>query len=121
MFSPYVLILVWIGFVALVTSRVQFQRLETVCGTKEPRYPWLFAFLVFLPIIWMAGNRTYVGDTYAYRTTFLKMPSSFAEIPAYMQGITKDKGFLSKEYMQVAKNPPNTLTLKSVDIKSFSM
>lgn len=93
MFSPYVLILVWIGFVALVTSRVQFQRLETVCGTKEPRYPWLFAFLVFLPVIWMAGNRTYVGDTYMYRTTFLKMPSSFAEIPAYMQGITKDKGF----------------------------
>lgn len=93
MFSPYVLILVWIGFVALVTSRVQFQRLETVCGTKEPRYPWLFAFLVFLPIIWMAGNRTDFGDTSVYRATFLDMPSSFAEIPAYMQGIKKDKGF----------------------------
>lgn len=38
-----------------------------------------------------------------------------------LKNLTKDKGFLSKEYMQVAKNPPNTLTLKSVDIKSFSM
>ena len=94
MFSPYVLILGWVGIVAIVTSRVQFQRLETVCGTKEPRYPWLFAFLVFLPVIWMAGNRTiYVGDTYAYRKGFMEMPSSFSEIPAYMQEITKDKGF----------------------------
>lgn len=94
MFSPYVLILLWVGFVAIVTSRIRFQRLETVCGTKEPRYPWLFAFLVFLPVIWMAGNRTiYVGDTYAYRKGFMEMPSSFSEIPAYMQGITKDKGF----------------------------
>ena len=94
MFSPYVLILLWVGFVAIVTSRIRFQRLETVCGTKEPRYPWLFAFLVFLPIIWIAGNRSSgVGDTYAYRTTFLSMPSTFSEIPAYMQGVTKDKGF----------------------------
>ena len=61
------------------------------------RYEWrakpMFAVIVFAPIIWMAATRAWIGDTYNYSQSFLNMPNSFSEIPAYVASITKDKGY----------------------------
>lgn len=99
MFSQYVLILVWVGVMAFIANSGGFQRIEIVCGKAEYRYPWLFAFIVFVPVIWMAGHRGYVGDTYAYRFSFQNMLGTLEGLPVYMASISKDKGFYIFSYL----------------------
>ena len=54
----------------------------------------LSALLIVLPFIIWGGFRTdYFGDTGAYRSTFNAIPVGFGELSAYMETITKDKGF----------------------------
>lgn len=94
--SEYILILFWIGIVAFVSKFFQYKKKETVLGYEGEveRYNWLFAFIAFLPIILMAANRSwYIGDTFAYRTSFEKMPTSIEGLQEYLAGITKDAGF----------------------------
>lgn len=93
MFSQYILILIWIGFMAVMSNLIYMKRFELVCGERVKRYRWLFAIIVFVPIIWMAGNRGWFADTGAYITSYRAMPSSILELPTYIAGVTKDKGF----------------------------
>lgn len=91
--SGYILIIFWIGLIAIVARLARFQRPELVCGKVDNRYvPW-FAFLVFAPVVWMAGNRGWIADTGAYILAYRDMPSSLSAIPAYAVTVTKDKGF----------------------------
>ena len=73
MTSKYVLILVWIGIAAVIFSQEGMQQPENICGKTEYRYRFLWAFLVFLPVIWMVGTRGNIGDTESYAMTFRKM------------------------------------------------
>lgn len=93
--SEYIFILVWIGFVALASRYIKLTKKETVIGYdgEVERYYWLFALLVILPLIWMAGNRSLFGDTTAYTIKFLDMPDSISGIPDYLESIDKDTGF----------------------------
>ncbi len=93
MFSQYILILIWIGFMAIMSNIIYMKQFELVCGEKVERYRWLFAFLIFVPIIWMAGNRGWFADTGLYITNYRAMPSNLLELPTYIAGISKDKGF----------------------------
>lgn len=93
MFNQYILILVWIGLVALLANQFGFKREEIVCGEKVQRFmPW-FAFFAFAPVIWMAGNRGWVGDTWAYAKSFYAMPEEFSGLSAYIVTQKKDTGF----------------------------
>ena len=91
--SEYILILIWIGAMALLANQRGLKRTELVCGEEVQRFPWWFAFVVFVPVIWMAGHRGYIGDTGAYLSGFLGMPDSFAGIPAFAETRPKDTGF----------------------------
>ena len=91
--SKYLLILFWALAVVYFLPRLNLQRPEEVCGQTEFRYPWLVAFLVFVPVIWMAGHRGWVADTPLYMNGFRNMPTSFNELPGYVNGIKKDPGF----------------------------
>ena len=93
MFNQYIFILVWIGLMAVVAYQMNLKRTELVCGEWVQRYPWWFAFVVFVPIIWMAGHRGWFADTSAYIGSYRMMPTSFSEIPDYVAGVDKDKGF----------------------------
>lgn len=93
MFSQYILILIWIGFMAIISKLIYMKRFETVCGEKVKRYKWIFAFIVFVPIILMAGNRGWFADTSAYIMNYQEMPSNILELPAYIGSVQKDKGF----------------------------
>ena len=89
--NEFVFIIFWIGFIAIIAKYAPLKRKELVCGVEEERYPWLFAAIVFLPIVWMAATRGDIADTINYRLNFQHdMPDSFSGISEYMSGITKD-------------------------------
>lgn len=94
MFSEYVLILVWVGFMAVMSNSANVKKYEMVNGKMEIRHKLWFAILVFAPVVWMAGHRGHFGDTGAYLNTFLGMPDSLSDIPQYVAAnVTKDKGY----------------------------
>ena len=93
--SEYILILIWLGVCASVADFLKLKKPELVCGVQEERYSWLFAFIVFMPIIIMAGTRGNFADTWSYRLTYVKsIPESFHELINYVfNDVTKDRGF----------------------------
>lgn len=91
--SEYILIIVWLGIMALAARKKEYKRIEDVCGKCEERYRLGFALLVFAPIIWMAGTRDNFGDTGMYAQSFLNMPNSLGEMGDYILERPKDTGF----------------------------
>ena len=95
--SKYIVIIVWIGLVSILANvkefNGRFQRRECVSNEIVKRYvPW-FALLVFVPLIWMAGNRGWIADTGAYIGEYLQIPRSIGGIADYIMTVKKDKGF----------------------------
>ena len=91
--SKFLLILGWIGLVALVTPMLRVMRTESVLGQRELRYhPW-YAVAVVVPVILMAATRGYIADTGMYLRGFEDMPKTLSGIPAYMSTVQKDRGF----------------------------
>ena len=93
MISEYILILLWIGLAALVGKGAQFKRAVLIEGVEEQRYLWLFAFIVFFPIIWMAGHRGYFADTTNYIGGFIHSTGDLSKIGQILSDNSKDKGF----------------------------
>lgn len=91
--SEFILILLWIGLCAFFARQLKVTKTELVCGVEEERYYWLFAFIVFLPIIIMAGLRGDFADTFGYKISFNNLPSDFSEFGRYLETVKKDKGF----------------------------
>lgn len=91
--SKYILIMVWIGLMALVQMFVGCHREEKIHGVWERRTLPIFGIIVIIPIIWMAANRGTMMDTYMYLLGFQSMPTSFEGVAEYLASIEKDKGF----------------------------
>lgn len=91
--SNYVLILLWLAFMAFLTLNRKLYRNELVDGRIEKRLGLFWAVLVFIPLVVWVGNRGYIGDTYSYMRMYRGMPTVFSGIPKYMETISKDKGF----------------------------
>lgn len=67
---------------------------ELVMGKIKYRWSMMAALILAAPYVYWAGTRgNGFGDTAMYRKTFLAAPSSIAQIPAYLEEHTKDKGF----------------------------
>lgn len=94
MFSQYVLIILWVGIIAIFAKRVQVNKKVLVEGVEEERVTWLFAFIAFLPVIFLAAYRPLeFGDSGVYEMKFLRAPTSFEGIPDYLDSQNKDRGF----------------------------
>ena len=93
MTNNYILILVWILILGVFSCFVNVNRKELVCGKEENRCYWMWAIIVFLPLIIWCGYRGHVGDTGAYIEGFSNMPVSLGDISGYLTTISKDKGF----------------------------
>lgn len=91
--SYYYLILVWVTVVYFISSTVKVQKTEYVCGRKVRRYSYIWAVIIFLPLVIWSGYRGRIFDTGAYINAFSAMPSKFSDIASYMEDVTKDKGF----------------------------
>lgn len=93
MFNQYVLILVWIGLMALLQGGYYREEYNDVTGEYDWRVKMQYAVVVILPIIWMAANRGFFADTIMYTNAYYNMPESFSEIPNYIASVPKDKAF----------------------------
>lgn len=93
MFNQYIFILIWIGLCAVFIYGAKLKRTELVYGESVERVSWWLAFIVFVPVIWMAGHRGHIGDSDVYAASFQAMPDTFSEIPAYVSTLTKDAGY----------------------------
>lgn len=91
--SKYILIIIWLGIMALVQMFIKCYRSEKVFGVWEVRALPVFGIIVLIPIIWMAANRGTMMDTHMYLLGFRGMPTSFDEVADYLAPIRKDKGF----------------------------
>lgn len=92
--TGYLFVILWVGLCAFLSKYVFAKRKELVCGVEEERYSWLTAFIVFLPLIIVAGSRGKVFDTTAYINWFTKtIPDSFSEVFSILGTDEKDKGF----------------------------
>ena len=91
--SKYILIMAWLGTMALVQMFVGCCREEKVFGKWEVRTIPIFGIIVLIPIIWMVANRGMMMDTYAYLLGFRSMPESFDGVQEYVMSVKKDKGF----------------------------
>ena len=88
-----IFIICWLAFMGLMSFLVKPFKTELVLGKIQIRTVWLFAVLVFAPIVFMATYRGDVADTYAYRKTFQTMPTTLKGLLEYMSSVPKDKGF----------------------------
>lgn len=91
--SKYILIIVWLGAMALVQMFMGCQREENIFGVREVRTIPMFALIVLIPIAWMAANRGTMMDTYLYLINFRNMPSAIGKIGTFLPTVEKDKGF----------------------------
>lgn len=91
--SKYVLIMAWLGIMALVQMFIKCYREENVFGVWEIRALPVFGIIVLLPIIWIAASRGTMMDTHMYLLGFRSMPASFSGVEDYLAHIEKDKGF----------------------------
>lgn len=91
--SPYYLIIIFTGVFGLLTFGIRMQRSEDVDGVRVQRYSWFWAIAAVIPLLYFATTRTNVGDTEAYVSTFLSMPSTLQELDAYSSTLSKDAGF----------------------------
>lgn len=107
--SKYLLILLWVGFMAVAAPVLGAQRQELVMGKPEQRLRPGFAILVFAPVVWMAATRGYIADTGQYLATYASMPSSFSGMGAYLDTVTKDKGFYAFSCLIKILSGGNTL------------
>lgn len=90
----YILILFWLFFAAIMGHTGGMYHREKVLGREERRATQLYAWIVFLPILYMAVTRSnYFGDTYAYLLDYRSIPSDLAGKWRYVQSHTKDTGF----------------------------
>ena len=74
--SEYILVLIWLGVAAFISSTLGQQSAVNICGKYEKRYSLIWAVVIMLPIVWWAGNRGYAAaDTGAYIGQFRSMPN----------------------------------------------
>ena len=107
--SEYILIMIWLAFMALFQHFVNTRTTIVIHGKKRNCVTLWYAILVFAPLVWFAVNRGRgIGDTSTYINTYKNMPSSFSQLPDFYNELGKDKWFymfealiriiLSKDY-----------------------
>lgn len=91
--TNYWWLLIWIFAAGGIMAVVIPKQKELVCGKMEYRWGWLPALGVALPYIIWATFRGDFTDTVVYADAFKNVPASLTQLPSYLSGHTKDKGF----------------------------
>lgn len=91
--KSYWWLLIWPFVFGIFLTFIRHERMESVFGKEECRWePWA-AVVMALPLVLWAGFRGDIIDTGSYRTMFSELPAALSEWGAYLEEITKDKGF----------------------------
>lgn len=91
--SKNIFLLAWIAFMYIISMQVGVYRKEKVCGVTKYRPTWMFAILVFVPIIWQAAFRGYFADTTMYLKSYRELPIGLGALIKMMPEVKKDQGF----------------------------
>lgn len=91
----YWVVFIYFAFIAFLVNQTKGKYKIKMQNTIEYRYRLFWAIIMFLPLIYIAGMRTNIGDTYAYIKMFNSYPSSINEFNGFIQESTKDKGFVA--------------------------
>ena len=92
--SEYLLQLLWVLVGGYIIKAVAKKQTVMVLGRREERWSVSSALALMIPIILWAGFRDrWFSDTNAYVREFIGRPDTFSELPAYLETVTKDKGF----------------------------
>lgn len=86
-------LLIWVAVGGLFFTVVFPKQPTRVMGKIEYRWSWPAAIGLVLPYVIWAGTRGNIGDTYAYRRWFLKIPLAVSEWSSFLAEETKDTGF----------------------------
>ena len=95
-FQWYVFVLlICVAFFAKLSGQTYTVNLY---GQSQERYGWIPVLAIMLPLIYWAGTREDMkfGDTSAYRSEFLGLPSTLRDLPEYFTEESKDRGLSSK-------------------------
>lgn len=90
MLNSHILIIFWLFGCYIIKNKIKnnINILE-----KDRTKDYVYSFVIFIPIIFMATYRGWFADTTAYILTYRNMPERFNDIKFYMSFIRKDKGF----------------------------
>ncbi len=92
--SQYILILIWLAVVFFLSRSLNVQRKEYVLGKQVTRVSVGFAIFAMIPLIyWTITRPLSFGDSDAYMRMFAALPNTLSELPSYIAGVDKDKGF----------------------------
>lgn len=83
-------LLIAVAMFAKIANQVYTVKIE---GREEVHYGWIPVLMIALPLIYLAGTRTNIGDTGAYRSSFLSMDASWNGFLNIIEEDSKDKGF----------------------------
>lgn len=90
----YEWIFIYLPFVAFIGTQLKGQYQVKIGNNIEYRYGWFWAIALFLPLIYVSGMRTYVGDTSLYIKLFESYPDTLSQISSTIGENEKDKGFI---------------------------
>lgn len=92
--TNYWWLLIWMFTGGLFLKVFSSRKRELVGGQVETRWRMMPAVLMVVPyIIWAGYRGNNFGDTGAYRRMFSEAPNSLGQMSAYLNEVTKDKGF----------------------------
>ena len=92
--SLYYFIFVWIGFMAIVSRKVKVTKETVVCGKREERWGMIWAFIAFVPVIYLAAFTKPRSDTALYLTIFENIDASWKTIMDTLSSDDSGKGFV---------------------------
>lgn len=92
--NNYEWIFIYLPFVAFIGTQLKGRYKVQIGNEVEYRYTWFWAIALFLPLIYIAGTRTYVTDTSLYIELFKSYPNRLSQINSVIDENTKDKGFI---------------------------
>ena len=84
--------LIWLFVAGFFIFKMPKQQ-SIVCGQVQTQWYSFCAVLLVLPLIFWAGFRGYIGDTYAYQRHFRSAPASLSALLSTLNADTKDPGF----------------------------
>lgn len=93
--SGYILILIWLGGMALFANQKDITKYDILNGVAELRTQMWFAVVTFLPVIVWAATRPGRGfaDTNAYIAMYGQFPTTLSGLIEYLPTVEKDVGF----------------------------
>lgn len=97
--SLYYFIFVWLAFWGIFSQYMDVKYQTTVEGKKVYRWRFIFALVVFVPVMYLVAFTVPRSDTYLYLKGYKELSISWADISAQLKASESGQGFLLFEWV----------------------